>query len=465
MSRRRTRSALVALGLSGGALAGALVAGMSGVATTHDVAAAPAAGAPFIEAAHLPVSLTVPGEPIDLRYDVYCGGPDEDVDTGACDATGTAFVRRGDAGDFDEIPFRVDQGASDGRYVARVPADIAQSPDGFSYYATFRSVSTGALATHPAGGASAPQRSLPLGPSVDVHLGTHVFGATTAPDERAVEASWGDDSGEAGLERGQSLTPLGGSSFDVTRDGTVDVLDEAHRRVLRWRKGATVPEDVPVTVNGTLADLAVSPDGESMYVLESTAEPGRSPLLRHFSKDGRSKTSARIGERMASQVRIGPTGPVALEQPSEAWMPVIEGDAAVPPDSQRRRGRPGRPIPGGDDVVVLRTGDEIRAAIVGSRGVRRSWRITSETPLGEVQLAEPQANRLVLVFRVYTATKSEFVALVLDQRGVARELFVDTADWAETAPLSKFRLAGGSLYRLGSTPRGLFVDRYGLEVS
>ena len=71
----------------------------------------------------------------------------------------------------------------------------------------------------------------------------------------------------------------------------------------------------------------------------------------------------------------------------------------------------------------------------------------------------------MLVFRVYTATKSEFVALVLDQRGFARELSLDSADWAETAPLSKFRLAGKWLYRLGSTSRGLFVDRFGLEVS
>ena len=190
--------------------------------------------------------------------------------------------------------------------------------------------------------------------------------------------------------------PLGGSSFDVTRDGTVDVLDEAHRRVLRWKQGAGAddPEDVPVAVNGTLADLAVSPDGDSMYVLESTAEPGRSPLLRHFSGDGKTKISARIGERMASQVRMGPGGPVALEQPSGTWMPVMDGDTAVAPESQRRRGRSGRPIPGGDDVVVLRTGNEIRAAIVGPLGVRRTWRVTSDTPIGEVQLAEPMGGRV-----------------------------------------------------------------------
>jgi hypothetical protein len=69
------------------------------------------------------------------------------------------------------------------------------------------------------------------------------------------------------------------------------------------------------------------------------------------------------------------------------------------------------------------------------------------------------------VFRVYTDVRSEFVALVLGERGVVRSLSLGSEDWAEAAPLSRFRLAGGSLYRLGSSARGIFVDRYDLEVS
>jgi hypothetical protein len=41
---------------------------------------------------------------------------------------------------------------------------------------------------------------------------------------------------------------------------------------------------------------------------------------------------------------------------------------------------------------------------------------------------------------------------------------VESREWAESAPLARFRLAGSSLYRLGSTPAGLFVDRFDLEV-
>ena len=54
--------------------------------------------------------------------------------------------------------------------------------------------------------------------------------------------------------------------------------------------------------------------------------------------------------------------------------------------------------------------------------------------------------------------------MILDRKGLADRFTLDAADWAETAPLSRFRLVGKSLYRLGSTPAGVFVDRFDLEV-
>ena len=100
--------------------------------------------------------------------------------------------------------------------------------------------------------------------------------------------------------------------------------------------------------------------------------------------------------------------------------------------------------------------------VSGSGTVVRAWRIESSTPIGEVQLAEPLGGRLVVVLRVYDDTHAEFVALVLGSAGVERQFSLEAANWAETAPLGRFRLARGSLYRLGSTPSGMFVDRYDL---
>lgn len=113
---------------------------------------------------------------------------------------------------------------------------------------------------------------------------------------------------------------------------------------------------------------------------------------------------------------------------------------------------------------MLRTGNEIRIAHTGPQGSRRSWVVRSETPLGEVQLAEQFGGRLIVVVRAYTDAEAEFDVIVLDGRGLAGRFSVSAPEWAEAAPLGRFRLAGQSLYRLGSTEKGPFIDRFDLEV-
>jgi hypothetical protein len=156
-------------------------------------------------------------------------------------------------------------------------------------------------------------------------------------------------------------------------------------------------------------------------------------------------------------VRTGPDGPGVLEPQSARWSSPGRPEASGV----------GRPIGGGLRVVTYRPDPgEVRVATVTDSGrVVRAWRIQGATPIGEVQLAEPLGDRLVVLLRVYDDTQAEFVALVLGRGGVERQFSLDAADWAETAPLGRFRLARGSLYRLGSTPSGIFVDRYDLGVS
>jgi hypothetical protein len=126
-------------------------------------------------------------------------------------------------------------------------------------------------------------------------------------------------------------------------------------------------------------------------------------------------------------------------------------------------GRPGRTFPGGGEVVVLRRDAELRVLLIGASGVRHSWLVTSQTPLAEVQLAAPLGvARLLIVVRVYANGRDEFVGLVLGSEGITRSFSLSSADWAETSALSRFRLVGSSLYQLGSSPNGIFVDRYDL---
>jgi hypothetical protein len=65
---------------------------------------------------------------------------------------------------------------------------------------------------------------------------------------------------------------------------------------------------------------------------------------------------------------------------------------------------------------------------------------------------------------VYDDTADEFVVLVLGRNGLVDRFALDSAEWAEASALGRFRLLGRSLYRLGSSPSGVFVDHYDLEV-
>jgi hypothetical protein len=446
-------------GVVAGALFGVVVVLLAGTAFAQRLTSHPPE--PLLEATHLPPLLTTPGERVDLRYDAFCGFPESTEDT-VCDVQGAVFVRPGAAGPFHELPLRESGGAADGRFGAVVPAAIARAPGGFSYYAVLRSRANGLSVTLPAGGAAAPMRSFALERHVDVALGPHAFGRTRSATARVAHARWGDGPSEAGLEQGTGLSAIGGSSFDVSRNGTVHVLDEANKRVLRWRDGANAPENVPLSINGTIADLAVAEDG-TLYVLETTAQGGRAPLLRTFAADGAPRAIVEMAER-ASQVRVGPDGPVVLQNESGQWRPAADGHGVLGPLAQRMQGRSGRPLRGGDEVVVLRRDREVRVAVVGAGGVRRAWQVSSDTPLAEVQLAEPIGDQLVLVVRVYSDARDEFTVLLLGDRGVDASFSVSSSDWAETAPVSRFRVAGSSLYQLGSTPSGLFVDRFDLEV-
>jgi hypothetical protein len=404
-----------------------------------------------IEATHLPPLLAAAGEPVMLRYDVYCVGGDDAPDV--CDARGTVYARARAADSFQALPLALDPGALEGRYAVRVPDVLARS--GFSYYAVLSDARTGASVTLPAGAPAVREWSVPLGTSaVVVPLGRHTFGATRAADERVASAPWGDGAVDAGLEQaGPDATPIGASAFDVDATGVVTVLDEARRRLLRWSPGGSIPESVPVAVTGTIADVATAPGGTA-YVLE-TAGHGSRALLRTFGPNGGERSSVDVGQGAAA-VRTGPDGPVVLDPENGRWLSPGGSGAGI-----------GRPFAAGLRVVVYRPDvGEVRVATVNDAGaVVRSWRIESATPVGEVQLAQPIAGKLLVVLRVYDETRAEFVVLVLGARGREQKFSLEAADWAETAPLGRFRFAAGSLYRLGSTPAAMFVDRYDLEVS
>jgi len=410
--------------LAGGATG--IVAGVIGgiALTSVSVASGPTPAAPGVDAVHIPPVLTRAGEPVTLRYAIVCAPSD---DGEPCDGSGSVFVRAGEGRAFQQLTLKRDEDSSDGRYFVDLPREIASSPEGFSYYAILRDGANGMTVTVPAGGSAAPQRSVPLRDAAEIALGPHVFGRGRAPDERVVEATWGSEIGEAGLAGSRGLGFVGPSSFDVAGDGSVAVLDQVNRRVEHWSRVGVKSRSLEVS--GGLADFALEPGGV-IDVLEPPNRVSPAPILRSFRGDGTLRWAQRLSDRTWAKLAAGPTGPVVQQQPSEQWLPVAE----------------------------------LRLAELAGDALVRGWRIMSATPLGEVQLAEPLGNRLVVVTKTYADDRSEYLVLVLDRSGIVNSFAVESLEWAESAPLARFRLAGSSLYRLGSTRAGLFVDRFDLEV-
>ncbi len=440
-----------------------VVAGI-GAATWSVAGAGPSSTEPqaVFDVTHLPPLLTTPDESIDLAYDVHCAAAEDESTDAGCDARGTVFVRTVGSTSFAALPLesRAEGGVTQ---LAVVVPDGFRGTRGLEYYAELEAATVGRQVTLPAGGAAAPHVSRPLLDSVTVDLGRHRFGSNRRDGSRVAFASWGDRAGQAGLEHGRNLGHIGASAFDVDLRGRVFLLDQVHRRVLRWDEGSKLATDVPVSVNGTIADISVADDG-SIYVLETTTAPGRRPLVRRFDDDGRELEAVETAERTSSQIRIENGSPVVLGRPSHHWMPIVVDGVPASPERQLERGRPGRRFGGGVEVVAARNWNEIRVAVVAGRAVTRSWRVTSATPLAEIQLAEPWGQRVVLVARAYDDTADEFVVLVLGRNGLVDRFALDSADWAEASALGRFKLLGRSLYRLGSSPSGVFVDRYDLEV-
>jgi hypothetical protein len=441
MRRPRFRS------LAGGA-AGIAAGVIGGVVLTSVSAAGSApvtAGPPLVDATHVPPVLTLPGQAIRLRYALVCTPRDDGL---PCDGSGTVYARQGQSGAFRAYDLQRGDESKDGRYYLDVPPSVAGSPDGFSYYAVLRDDATGATVTVPSGGADAPQISVPLDDPVPISLGSHVFGNVREPDAQPAQASWGSGANDVGLAGSRELGFSGPSSFDVEPDGAVDMLDSVNERVLRWTHGKR--ERIPLDGALQLADFAAEPDG-SFDVLDER------DTLRRYRSDGTPRWAQKLADRTWAKLGHGAS---VLEEPSEQWMPVADDGDPVARGNQMRRAHSAH-----HNLLVDRVGtDELRIAEVRGNAPLRSWRITSETPLGEIQLAEPHGNGAVVVTHAYTDDRDEFVVIVLGSHRLVQRFSLAAGSWTETAPLARFRVANGALYRFHTTESGAYVDRFDLEV-
>jgi hypothetical protein len=446
--RRRSSSRRLAAGLGFGA--GACV-GMTllagGVVSAHDgpTVVPPAIERGLRDVLHTPPLLVRQSSRVTLRYDVVCQA---DSFGKPCALKGNLLIRR--AG---ETAYRLTRLAPAGE--SGLETAVAVQIEGLSYYAVIED-GAGSSMTVPAGGAVAPQRAWAVPELTAVNLGAHVFGRARKPDRRVLAGAWGSGSGAFGLITGREVARIGPSAFDVGSDGSVVVLDQVNDRLATYGSTAA-PSYVPISFTGGEGDLALGADGTA-YVLDQAAES----VVRSYAPSGAQLAVTSVADSGGDMLRAGPSGVLLHAYPGEMWLPVGGAGQLLQPSQQAAAARPGLPAAGGADVVVQASRTEALFALVQGDRVLRAWRVASGTNLGEIQLAEPYRDGLLVVLRVWTSQRAEFVALVLSSTGLASSFAIDAAEWAESAALGRFKLAGGRLFQLRSTPAGAEVVAFDL---
>lgn len=430
-----------------GGLVGATFLTVNVVGASGPEAPPPAGAASVGEILHTPPLLARVGEPVELSFGVVCGVREEEPGS-SCTPHGAAFVRAGGAADFTELPLEVEPG---GELSALVPS--AQSGAGFDYYAAIDD-GHGQSATLPEGGADAPQHVWPLESWTTVDVGDPRFDDVQSPSDVLGRFAWGRGDGALGLDSGREQSRIGPSAFDVAPDGSVVVLDQVNRRLVRLRSGQPA-QDVPIDFDGGEGDLAVGGDGR-IYVLEVSGKP----LVRSFTADGAPISAGPLAEPVADMVRAGPAGPLVHAYPSEMWLPTGSGRPPLTSAEQIRAAEPARRVGADLGVVVHASRGEVKLALVRGDRIVDAWILRGPASFGEVQLAEPYGDGLLAVVRLWDEKNAVFRVLRLGPSGLVSSFSVAPSEWAETASLSRFRLHGDTLYQLRSGPGGAEIATY-----
>jgi hypothetical protein len=400
----------------------------------------------FGEILHTPPLLAEAGRPVELSYDLVCGLT-KDEPGEACSPKGSVFVRASGASEFVEHPLEREP---DGL----MSAEVSVGSGGFDYYAELDD-GRGETVTLPEAAANAPQHVWPLRSWTTVDLGSEPFGETRSPTSVVSELTWGKGSQAVGLDSGQEQSRIGPSAFDVAPDGSIVVLDQVNHRLSRLRPGGSSTQ-LPIEFAGGEGDLAVGSDG-TIYVLDAGASK---PVARSFTPAGDLIAGTPLAETTADMVRVGPDGPLVHAYPSEMWLPTGHGRPPLAPDEQLAGAQAARSVDGGQAIVVSASPVETKLALVRGGDVVHAWLLRSSTTLGEVQLAEPYGDGLLVAVRLWDEGHAQFRVLRLAPDGLAASFSVERAEWAETASLSRFRLHGSTLYQLRSDPFGAEIATF-----
>ena len=393
--------------------------------------------------------------------------------------TGSVYVRNDRRRKFVRLGLVLDRPRSSS-YRARVPRRLIRGQH-LRYYAVLRERRTGRTARVPAEGVSS---ALILEHPKVVHLGTHRFDQTRAPDEVVARAS-ADQVGWQLPPPGQG-PKLGPQSFLVGPDHSIWLHDSFNDRMLVWNAGDpnTIVRSVPLPDRSALNDVALGPEG-SLYVTHGTGHGlGYRIVLKRLDSMGQILWTARLagdffGNAQSyvigtnSALRPGPDGTLHVlagmfGRPGGqlGWMPVATPDGHAIPRSRQHRGTdwPYQPIGDGQRMVtetftpvIDGPVQEVRVAIVGRRGnLVRAWRVKSRTPINLHGTPDVLRGAPTVVLDAFDSqsTRWEYEVVRLAPNGSTTTFSLSRLAFGDNI-LPDFRMSstpGGGLYQLSSGP-------------
>ena len=206
---------------------------------------------------------------------------------------------------------------------------------------------------------------------------------------------------------------VGPSAFDLAPDGSVVVLDQVNDRLATYPAAGGGPRYLPILFDGGEGDVALGEDGTA-YVLD----PGVSRSCRSYADSGARIAVAPVSGSDVDMLRATSTGAALHGYPercgcrsevrttcsSRASRPLVQGRAA--PDAD------------GSEVVVSATDEQASLRSSAETVWCRHGRSRAARTSARFQLAEPYGNGLLVVLRVWTSQRAEFVALVLSANGL-----------------------------------------------
>jgi hypothetical protein len=271
--------------------------------------------------------------------------------------------------------------------------------------------------------------------------------------EEVLSLPWGSGDRRAGLELGDESDTLGPTSFDVDLDGRIYLLDALQQRLAVFEQGRLMRES---HLPQTLFDVAAEGDGQAFVLSRS----GGSLDVRRVDPSGAVSPPASLGEGIPGQLAVVGGRAFADLLPLDAWTEVPApggGVAAAPPIHV------GRPLANGELLRVARP-EFVRLGTVSDGRVIDAVELRSPVGLGDVALAEADGAggywAVVHVWQGEPEPADQYQVVHVRAGRVLGTFAVSNRHFAAAPPLNRFRLAGGFLYQMTSSPEGMQIVRY-----